>query len=276
MFCLLTGKLVHDGHTANEILLSAMTTPAPPVATVAPMVTPAVARLVDKALAFDREKRWLDAGRMQEALRHAYIDRYGAQITTAPKLTVPETVPNRTLAGADSATLQRLPTTAQPVASSQADAGVAPRSRLPRWLLNLVAVAAGAAVVVTGVGWAVSAARHEPAVASSSSTAHTPVPGPAPPARTSVDNALPPAVAATDLPTVLEATPQPSAAPPAAVPLRAPMHQQAAVAPKVTVDPAARASAEAATASPAAKPNCNPPYTIDPATGKKHFKVECI
>jgi hypothetical protein len=31
-----------------------------------------------------------------------------------------------------------------------------------------------------------------------------------------------------------------------------------------------------AVTTPAAKSNCNPPYTLDPATGKKHFKVECL
>jgi hypothetical protein len=33
---------------------------------------------------------------------------------------------------------------------------------------------------------------------------------------------------------------------------------------------------ELAPAQPPSKPNCNPNYTIDPATGRKHFKAECL
>src|SRR5204863_6366323 len=52
MFALISGSEVHSGRTANEVLIAAATTPAPPLASVLPEVSPAVARVVDKALAF--------------------------------------------------------------------------------------------------------------------------------------------------------------------------------------------------------------------------------
>src|SRR5271165_204467 len=57
MWQTLTGKLVHDGRTANEELLSAMTKPAPAILSVLPGLSPAIAQVVDRALAFEKEKR---------------------------------------------------------------------------------------------------------------------------------------------------------------------------------------------------------------------------
>src|ERR1700677_732607 len=131
----LTGTLVHDGRTANEELLSAMTNHAPPLASVLPDVSPAVAHLVDRALAFEREKRWLNAQRMQEGVRRAYHDRHGSPITTAPKMTVPESVPNRTLGPTRSLAAAKQPRTARPVASSQGGVRVPTLSGAPRRLV---------------------------------------------------------------------------------------------------------------------------------------------
>jgi serine/threonine-protein kinase len=63
MWHALTGALVHQGRTTNEELLSAMSKPAPPILSVLPKLSPAVAQVVDRALAFEKEKRWLDARR---------------------------------------------------------------------------------------------------------------------------------------------------------------------------------------------------------------------
>ncbi|MCL4755445.1 MAG: serine/threonine protein kinase [Myxococcales bacterium] len=105
MFAMLTGRAVHEGRTTNEVLLSAMTKPAPRLLSVEPGVHRAVGALVDRALAFERDARWPDARAMQEALRFAYQDMNRAPISTAPKLTVPPSVANRTLASADVAAI---------------------------------------------------------------------------------------------------------------------------------------------------------------------------
>jgi serine/threonine-protein kinase len=272
----LTGTLVHDGRTANEELLSAMTKPAPPLASVLPDVSPAVAHVVDRALAFEKEKRWLNAERMQEGVRRAYHDRHGKPITTAPRMTVPESVPNRTLSGAANVAPPKQPTTASPVASSLANLKLltlsSPRQR------RVAAMAAGAVVVMAAVVWALSAGRRgEPTAASSSASAGAIG---ASPATTNVEpGPPPPTVAATDLPTA--AVPRapddrpPAVVVPAVVPApRAALTESPNAAPKPT--PAVAPHAATEPIPPAGKPNCNPPYTIDPATGKKHFKVECL
>jgi serine/threonine-protein kinase len=264
----LTGTLVHDGRTANEELLSAMTKPAPPLASVLPDVSQAVAHVVDRALAFEKEKRWLSAERMQEGVRRAYHDRHGKPITTAPRMTVPESVPNRTLSGAAPAALPKQPTTARPVATSQAGVRLSTFAALPRRLV--VGGGAGAVVVLVGIAWIVSAAhRGEPSVASATSTARAAAPA-SEPALASPETP-PPSVAATDLPKAAsDIVPAVPVVPPSP---RATAQAPAGTAPKAAAEtPRATEPAPA----PAAKPNCNPPFTIDPATGKKHFKVECI
>jgi eukaryotic-like serine/threonine-protein kinase len=275
----LTGQLVHDGRTANEELLSAMTKPAPPLASVLPDVSPAVAHVVDRALAFEKEKRWLSAERMQEGVRRAYHDRHGKPITTAPKISVPESVPNRTLGPTPSLAAAKQTTTARPVASSQAGAKVPTLSAPPQRLF--VAVAAGVVVLVAGI-WALSAGHHgEPAAASPPASALAIHAATAEPTTATAVSATadaertPPSIAATELPKAAE--PQPEPAPPATATAAAVAAPRAAAAELAAAPkPAPAVAPRAATVPPAGKPNCNPPYTIDSATGKKHFKVECL
>jgi eukaryotic-like serine/threonine-protein kinase len=101
MFSLLTGRPVHRGRTTNEQLLSAMTQPAPELAQVAPEVPEPVAAVIDRALAFDREARWPDARGMQRAVQSAYQAIHREPISSAAKLTIPPTVPDRTQPGAE-------------------------------------------------------------------------------------------------------------------------------------------------------------------------------
>ncbi len=101
MFTLMSGRPVHEGRTTNEVLVAAVTQKAPPLAAVVPGVPAPVAELVDRALAFEKADRWPSAGAMQNALRHAFHAMRGEPISTHPKLSVPPTVPNRTLPSAD-------------------------------------------------------------------------------------------------------------------------------------------------------------------------------
>jgi hypothetical protein len=160
MFHVLSGRWVHEGRTPNEQLLSAMTKPASPCASAAPRVSPAVAQIVDKALAFEREQRWPDARSMQLAVRQAYRDRHGAAIATAPKLAVPAQVANRTLPSAQGAPAAVDSTTGRPVERGESGA---PAASASPWTPLGVAVAIGGAaalgVALTGAVWAVSAGR---------------------------------------------------------------------------------------------------------------------
>ena len=61
----------------------AATKKARPIATVAPEVPPAVAAVIDKALAFDKKRRFDDADAMREALQRAFTD--GVAPESAPR-----------------------------------------------------------------------------------------------------------------------------------------------------------------------------------------------
>lgn len=271
MFALLSRKEVHSGRTANEVLIAAATQPAPPLASVLPDVSPTVARLVDRALAFDREQRWQDAATMQEAVRSAYHDRHGTPLSTAPRLAVPSTVANRTLASAAVGLVSpRAATTNGAVAVTRLGASLASlAARVPR----PIAVGVGGSVVVAviGVGVAVvsggnkapassaadlttpPASRPEPSGQSAASTGAQGS-SPAPPLVTEAKAV--PVIAATDLPKEIAAPAETTKSPPkSAVPAPA-----------------------TSTATPAktAKPNCIPPYVLDVATGKKKWKPECF
>ncbi|MDP9035279.1 MAG: serine/threonine protein kinase, partial [Myxococcota bacterium] len=89
MFHLLSGSVVHEGRTVNEQLLSAMTKPARPLGSVAPGLDPGVEALVDRALEFEKSRRWPDARSMQEGVRKAFHDKFGVALETAPGLAAP-------------------------------------------------------------------------------------------------------------------------------------------------------------------------------------------
>lgn len=69
MYYVLTGRLVHIAETVNKVLLSAMTQQAPALGSIAPDVPRELCEVIDRALMFQRDKRWSDARAMQRALR---------------------------------------------------------------------------------------------------------------------------------------------------------------------------------------------------------------
>jgi len=71
MFALLTGREVHQGRAQRELLVAAMTKPAPPICDVEPTVPREVATVIDKALASDPANRYQSARDMQRAIRSA-------------------------------------------------------------------------------------------------------------------------------------------------------------------------------------------------------------
>lgn len=163
MFHLLTGRYVHVGRSHNEQLLNAMTKAAALCATASPNVDPAVAHVIDRALAFERERRWPDAESMQEAVRRAYAHRHGAGIGTAPRLMIPDIVVDRTLPSAQEAPHLD---TSRPVES---DGRKRPTTPGRAWLALAVggAIALGAALslISSGRGSGNSAASARPTFA---------------------------------------------------------------------------------------------------------------
>lgn len=142
MFNLLTGRLVHEGGTGNEVLLAAMTTPAPPLATVAPGLPLDLCQVVDTALAFERDRRWPSAQAMRDALLACgAAGVYSATITPA---TLQDTVG---MTPADSRPMLVVHNTAAGI--SQSVAGVPRRTPLVA-LLGVVAMLGGVALAVGG------------------------------------------------------------------------------------------------------------------------------
>lgn len=68
MFWLLTGRFVHAGVTALEIVIASATQPAPRLASVLGGAPPAICPLIDRALSFSPAARWPSAKAMQTAI----------------------------------------------------------------------------------------------------------------------------------------------------------------------------------------------------------------
>jgi serine/threonine-protein kinase len=77
-FTLLSGRCVHDVPTVEQTLIAAATRSAPRLASVAPHVSPAVATVFDRALAFRKRDRWASAEAMRGALAEAQDAILGA------------------------------------------------------------------------------------------------------------------------------------------------------------------------------------------------------
>jgi serine/threonine-protein kinase len=71
LFNLLSGRYVHEAENAQELMVFAATRLATRVSDVAPEVPAAVAAVIDRALAFEKAERWIDAPAMRAALRAA-------------------------------------------------------------------------------------------------------------------------------------------------------------------------------------------------------------
>ena len=248
MFALLTGRVVHDGATANEALLAAMTQHAPALATVRTDAPGALARVVDRALASDKAQRWPDARAMQDAVRQAYREASGSPITTAPKLVPP---------GATDAAVAEA---SVPAATTGDERAVEPDAEVPtpssaRRSTAVIVAGAGialgvviAAVVALSAG---SGGQTDPSL----SAATTAAPPPSTPA---ASTAVDPPVALAPPPTASDEGA--TAAPASAASTRRP--------PRLPATRGATTSAASA--------NCTPPFVIDPATGKKRWKTECL
>jgi serine/threonine-protein kinase len=248
MFHLLSGVVVHDGRTVNEQLLSAMTRPAVPLSCVAPNVSRQVMRIVDKALSFEKSARWPDARAMREAIREVYAELHGAPISSALPLSVEGTPADRSIV--------RRKASAPPPQPSGAErpVEVVVAARKPKRVGILAAVVG----LTLGSGIAFSALWIQ---------GHASVAVPA--ASPSVVRAAlvsPPAPSASAPPTTLAAPKEPSDGTP----------EIAATDLPLAPAPPAAAPPKAGAARAPSRPDCAVPYAVDPATGKKHWKLECL
>lgn len=84
LFTMLTGRTVHAGKTPAEALLCAARVPAPPVRSVRPDLAPAVARVIDRALASRPDDRFESAAELRAALGRALRATQAAGAVAAP------------------------------------------------------------------------------------------------------------------------------------------------------------------------------------------------
>ncbi len=83
LWTLLTGEMVHDGGSAQELVVRAATRPARSLAEVMPAASPGLVEVVDRALAFSKAARWALAADMREAIRRLYLAEFGEDVSTA-------------------------------------------------------------------------------------------------------------------------------------------------------------------------------------------------
>jgi len=81
LFALLTGRLVHEEQQTAAHLLRISMEPAPPVRQIEPSVPDAVARLIDRALAFSPRQRFASATEMRLSIAAAYRLTMGCNLT---------------------------------------------------------------------------------------------------------------------------------------------------------------------------------------------------
>jgi serine/threonine-protein kinase len=68
MFRLLSGDVVHEHQNMTQLLIAATTQPARPINTVRRGLPLALRETIDRALAFEKDKRWPSAGAMRDSL----------------------------------------------------------------------------------------------------------------------------------------------------------------------------------------------------------------
>ena len=292
LFTLASGHLVHEGANAQQILIRSATTPARSLAAVMPEAPSAVRRVIDRALAFEKSKRWSNAAEMRGALgvasREAFdavptpatlaadLQALGEHETTAvlPPTEVldvgtligsgqdPGPSPRRVAAVAGAIT-------AEAVASDSAArrSAVKPRG-LQAGLIAVAALAIGSLLLVVMRG---ASSKDSPSVGAATRASAVPVPSVAVPPPVSAA-ATASAWTPVRLPAIVPAEPTiPAVSAEALKPApAAPLATRRGGVPALPV--ATNVAPPPATAS---KPRCDPPYEFD-AKGNKRWKRECL
>jgi eukaryotic-like serine/threonine-protein kinase len=160
LFWLVSGRCVRSAETSNEELLQAMTRPAPALSEVAPDAPPLLARLIDTALAFERDERFADANAMRVALRETYAALADGESCSLPPFDPSVQLAAVLLPESDQSPVglsQASPSTYRPVATSSEAAAPAKGSR--GRLRALASLCAALAIVVTATALLWNSAR---------------------------------------------------------------------------------------------------------------------
>jgi len=95
LFTLISGRTVHEGQSAQEVLVHAATKPPRSLAAVAPELASRVVSVIDRALGFAKEDRWLGANDMREAIQSTHTALFGSPIGNDSLLPLFERTPPR-------------------------------------------------------------------------------------------------------------------------------------------------------------------------------------
>ena len=178
LFTLLSGRYVHQAETANETLVLAVTERAPSLASVVARVPPALAQLVDKSLAYERELRFQSAQEFRDAVRAVHGILAGDD--SLPALSVPR--PSSSEASHPKPSAHGLTLgegVAASVRSAQTELGADPKPR-PKAALLALGLAALVLLGVVGTRVGGEARRVLDSEPSRRAVAATAVPTPAP------------------------------------------------------------------------------------------------
>ncbi len=280
-FTLLSKRYVHDAENAAEMMVIVGSRPARSLALVSPDLPPALTEVIDRALRFEKSERWADARTMKAAFASAYRKAFDAPMPgtedaeeaedespqSAQPLDRPGQVGNGRMSDRASSAVTVL-TGATPVVTGIVEpirGGVLESLRIPRWHPRVL-VGMGAALTLA-VGGIVAMTAGSPAAPPASPAQGTTV------VAAPRDHASdPPAAWVAPSDSVAVERDPPSipveSLPPAGQPV-----------PKPTTNappPATTAPSPPRTAPAHASSGCVPPFTIDPATGKKKWKLECL
>jgi serine/threonine-protein kinase len=262
LFTLLSGRLVHEAPTPVAILLKTASIPAPRLASVAPETPPAIATVIDRALALAPAARFATALEMQTALRAAFRTTFGGAPSSEHLRSLDRPALHVVTAQAPEPDAPTRPRAERPLAPAPQTQLVsstrAPShpSRAPAWLPYLVAMAA--LVALGGVVFVVRANRERLAGPVASAPA-PPSSGPAPSAPLTGDPGSTSLAPASGASAAVDAGPTPS-----------PLRRDAGVPPTVAV------SALPLHVPPSAhRDRCDPGYVVDDA-GHHVYLPECL
>jgi serine/threonine protein kinase len=276
-FALLSKRYVHEADNAGEMMVIVGSRPARSLALVCPELPKPLAAVFDRALRFDKTERWADAREMKSALASSYRDSFDAPIPGSDEsedetiLRVPTgaaEVPARSGRSDRAAAAVTVLTGATPVITHHGQpAPHGLRSTERRLFRPPVLAGVGGVLAVAVVAFAVITAGSSSPETSPSSQPTAAAGGAGAPHKSEPPSAW--SAPADEKPAALD----PPSVPVESLPAVPTAAQPAAPSPPPVAPPAAAP----ARVAPAAKPSsCVPPFTIDPATSKKKWKLECL
>jgi serine/threonine-protein kinase len=156
VWTLLTGRLVHDARTTPELLVMASTRQAASLRTVAPSIPADIVAVIDRALAFDPQRRFASADEMRRAL-HAAMKSSGFAFVPLSEIDVQRTLrhaeqPTLARGGRASAARGMVPAQSPTPTVSPLTSDSQPGRRGKRQVFSVVAIAA-----LLGVGGGIAA-----------------------------------------------------------------------------------------------------------------------